>query len=181
MGPFTYFLVKDTGRLPGTSCGCKHRGQGSWQAPPNLCLDQAWAPVSQSPVPLVWLTHFLPTVANYFSSSLSLSFLSYLFLVVLGLLCCMQALSNCGERGLPLVEVHRLLIVMPSLVMERRLWEHRLQQVQHVDSVITARRLSCPVAWGIFQVQGINPWPLPWQVNSYPLCHQRIPIYHLIS
>lgn len=84
MSPLTYFLVKDTGPFLRTSCGHKHRGQGSRQAPPNLFLDQAWAPVSHSPVPLVWLSNFLPAVSNHFSPRLSppLSFLKlfiYLF------------------------------------------------------------------------------------------------------
>lgn len=34
-------------------------------------LDQAWAPVSHSPVPLVWLSNFLPAVSNHFSPRLS--------------------------------------------------------------------------------------------------------------
>ena len=45
----------------------------------------------------------------------------YLFLAVLGLHCCMRASSSCGEWGLLFVVVHRLLIVVASLVAEHGL------------------------------------------------------------
>ena len=37
---------------------------------------------------------------------------------MLGLRCCAQAFSSCGERGLLLVAVRRLLIAVASLVAE---------------------------------------------------------------
>ena len=43
-------------------------------------------------------------------------------------------LSLCGERGLLFVAVHRLLIVVASLV-EHRLWVHRLQELWHTGLV----------------------------------------------
>ena len=49
----------------------------------------------------------------------------YLFLAILGLHCCMRALSSCGERGLLFVAVHRLRIAVASLVAEHRLWTRR--------------------------------------------------------
>ena len=39
----------------------------------------------------------------------------------LGLRCCMQAFSSCGERGLLLVAVCGLLIAVASLVVEQSL------------------------------------------------------------
>ena len=42
----------------------------------------------------------------------------YLFLAVMGLRCCAQAFSSCGERGLLLVAVRGLLIAVASLVAE---------------------------------------------------------------
>ena len=45
----------------------------------------------------------------------------YLFLAALGLRCCMQAFSSCGEQGLLFIAVHGLLIVVASLVAERGL------------------------------------------------------------
>ena len=42
----------------------------------------------------------------------------YLFLAALGLRCCAWACSSCGERGLLLVAVRRLLITVASLVAE---------------------------------------------------------------
>ena len=41
-----------------------------------------------------------------------------LFLAVLGLRCCVQAFSSCGERGLLFVVVRRLLIAVAFLVAE---------------------------------------------------------------
>ena len=42
-------------------------------------------------------------------------------MVVLGLRCCMQAFSSCGEQGLLFVAVHECLIAVASLVAEHRL------------------------------------------------------------
>ena len=42
-------------------------------------------------------------------------------MAVLGLHCCVQAFSSCGEQGLLFVAVHGLLIVVASLVAEHRL------------------------------------------------------------
>ena len=44
-----------------------------------------------------------------------------LFLSVLGLRCCAQAFSSCGERGLLFVVVRGLLIAVASLVAEHGL------------------------------------------------------------
>ena len=52
---------------------------------------------------------------------LFLFFIFLLFLAALGLRCCMQAFSSCGERGLLFVVVRRLLIVVASLVAEHGL------------------------------------------------------------
>ena len=42
-------------------------------------------------------------------------------MAVLGLRCCVWAFSSCGEWGLLFVAVHRLLIVVASLVVEHGL------------------------------------------------------------
>ena len=39
--------------------------------------------------------------------------------------------------------------------------------------VVVGQGLSFPVACGIFLDQGLNPCPLHWQVDSYPLEHQE--------
>ena len=36
-----------------------------------------------------------------------------------------------------------------------------------MGSVTVARGLSCSAACGIFPDQGLNPCPLPWQVDSF--------------
>ena len=45
----------------------------------------------------------------------------YLFIAVLGLCCCAQSFSSCGERGLLFVAVRGLLIAVASLVAEHGL------------------------------------------------------------
>ena len=45
----------------------------------------------------------------------------YLFMAALGLCCCAQAFSSCGEQGLLFVVMHRLLIAVASLVVEHGL------------------------------------------------------------
>ena len=42
----------------------------------------------------------------------------YLFMATLGLCCCAQASSSCGERGLLFFAVHGLLIAVSSFVAE---------------------------------------------------------------
>ena len=61
-------------------------------------------------------SHMLP---KYFFK-INLLFI-YLFLAALGLHCCVQAFSSCGERGLLFVAVHGLLIAVASLVAEHGL------------------------------------------------------------
>ena len=46
---------------------------------------------------------------------------TYLFLAALGLRCCTQASSSCGEWGLLFIAVHGLLIVVASFVAEHGL------------------------------------------------------------
>ena len=52
---------------------------------------------------------------------INLFILFLLLLAALGLRCCVQAFSSCGERGLLLVAVHWLLIAVASLVAEHGL------------------------------------------------------------
>ena len=67
-------------------------------------------------------------------------------------LCRTQALFSCREQGLLLIAVHRLLIVVASLVVERRFKGARASGV--------AVQPSCPKACGILQDQGWSPCPL---------------------
>jgi len=52
--------------------------------------------------------------------------------------------SSCGEPGLLFVVVPGLLIVVASLLVEHRLWVHRLQQLQHIGLVVVAMGLVAP-------------------------------------
>jgi len=71
----------------------------------------------------------------------TLSFKKILFLFVFGcagsLLLCRLSLVM-ASWGYPLVEVHRLLTVVASLVVEHGFWVFGLQQLQHVSSAVAA-------------------------------------------
>ena len=71
-----------------------------------------------------------------------LLFIYLLFLAALGHRHCMRAFSSCGEQGLPLIVVHRLLTVVASLVAEHGLQECRLPWLWHTCSVVVARGLQ---------------------------------------
>ena len=58
----------------------------------------------------------LNVLLHVMSSFFFLIYFIYLFLAALGLCCCAQAFSSCGKRGLLFVAVHRLLIVVASLL-----------------------------------------------------------------
>ena len=57
---------------------------------------------------------------HYLTSFLKKLFI-YLFMAALGLCCCEQAFSTCGEWGLLFIAVHGLLIAVASLVAEHGL------------------------------------------------------------
>ena len=93
---------------------------------------------------------------------------------MLGLCCCTQAFSSCGEQGLLFIAVHGLFIAVASLV-EHSLWACGLQYLWYTGSVVVAHGLSCSAARGIFPDQGSSPCPLHWQEDSQPLRHQGSP------
>ena len=64
-----------------------------------------------------------PTVEFFF---IFILLFIYLFLAVLGLCCCGQAFSSCGERGPLFIAVRGPLTVVASLVAEHRLQTRRL-------------------------------------------------------
>ena len=67
------------------------------------------------------MKHTISFQAFYFIIYLFIYKFIYLFVAVLGLHCCVRAFSSCGERGLLLVAVCRLLTAVASLVAEHRL------------------------------------------------------------
>ena len=123
-----------------------------------------------------------------------LSWLIYLFRVALGLLCYARAFSSHSRQGLLFIAVRQLLIVVAHLAVDHRLQAHGLQWSQHVGSVVVvygllgtwalvvvAHVLSCSAAYGTFPDQGLDPCPLRWQADSYPLYHQGSPGPHFLA
>ena len=66
----------------------------------------------------------------------------YLFLAALGLCCCMQAFSSCGERGLLFVVVCGLLTAVTSLCC-------RARALGALASVVVAHGLSSCGSWAV--------------------------------
>ena len=54
----------------------------------------------------------------------------------------------------------------------------RFQLLRLGGSVVGELGLSCFKACAIFLGQGMNPCPLNLQIHSYPLCHQRSPVFN---
>ena len=52
-----------------------------------------------------------------------------------------------------------------SVVAARVLWS--------AGTVVVVPWVSCSATCGIFLDQGLNPCPMPWQVDSYLLCGTR--------
>ena len=75
-------------------------------------------------------------------------------MAALGLRCCAQAFSSCGERGLLTGFSLRWLLLLQSTGS------------RSAGSVVVAHGLSCSAACGIFPDQGLNPCPLHWQADS---------------
>ena len=74
---------------------------------------------------------------------------------MLGLCCCVWAISSCSEQGSLFIAVHELLIEMASLVPEHGLQVHRLQLLRYVG-----------LAHRIVPDQKPNPCLLHWQSDS---------------
>ena len=126
--------------------------------------------------------NLIPLTLSFFPS---LYLLTYLFMAALGLCCCAQAFSSCGERWLLFVAVRGLLIAVASLCCGARALGTRA-------SVVVAHGLSGSAACGIFPDQGLNPCPLHWQASSLLLTYTLPPspgtklsisflAFHLIS
>ena len=62
--------------------------------------------------------YFSPLIFYFFYKVI---YFMYLLLAALGLCCCAQAFSSCGERELLFVAVHGLLTMVASLVVEHGL------------------------------------------------------------
>ena len=118
--------------------------------------------------------------------------LIYLFLAALGLRCCVQAFSSCGEQGPLFAVLCGPLTAAASPVVEHGLQVRGLQQLQHTGSVVAVPGLqstgsavtvhgpSCFPACGILPDQGSNPRPLHQQADFQPLCHQGSPLLHFL-
>ena len=88
-------------------------------------------------------------------------------MAALGLRYCAWAFPSCGEWGLLLVVVRRLLIAVASLCCGTQTLGACASVVGargflSAGLVVVAHGLSCSTACGIFLDQGLNPCPLHW-------------------
>ena len=113
------------------------------------------------------------------SSSFFVIYLFILFLVALGLPCCVPAFSSCGKRGRLFVALCGFLTAVASRCRARALGLEAsvaaARTLESVASAVLAQGISCSVACGIFPDQGLNPCPLQWWADSHPLHHQGSP------
>ena len=105
----------------------------------------------------------------------------------MGLCCCAQAFSSCGERGLLFVVVRGLLIAVASRCRARALGVRASVVVAHrlssCGSRALERRLSSCGAWasllcGMWDlpVPGLEPASPALAGGAEPLCHQGSPV-----
>ena len=151
---FTEFLVRPGKEeaSPPTHPPPEFPAQGRVKPPNSLSALEVTQ--SQS-IPASQLIHHSKTLPLHFSNIFKI-YIYLLFLAALGLHCCAQVFSSCGEQGL-LPDCSLLLNVVASLVAEYRFWARRLQQLQCMG-------LADPC--GIFPGEGSNQCPLHWQVDS---------------
>ena len=89
-----------------------------------------------------------------------------------------------ASRDVPLVVVHRLLIVVVSLVAKRGLSGTQASEVAvprlwSSGSIVVTHGLSCSVACRVHPRPGIEPMLLHWQADSLPLSHLGSPALYL--
>ena len=103
----------------------------------------------------------------------------FYFLAVLGLLCCMQAFSSCGEEGLPSSCDAQTSTCGGFSCGAQALGTWGSVAAAHglsrVGSIVVVHGLSCSATCEISLDQGSNPGPLYWQADSLPLYHQGSP------
>ena len=76
--------------------------------------------------------------------------------------------AGCSLQGLLLLRGVQTPVTWASVAVACGLYS--------AGSGVVVQGLSCSMASGIFPDQGSNPWPLHWQVDSYPLLHQGSPL-----
>ena len=87
-----------------------------------------------------------------------------LFMVALGLQCCMLVFSSCSEWG-------------ATLCCGPQAFD--CDDFSCFRAVLKGTWLSCPAACGIFLNQRSSPYSLHWWADSSPLDHQESPAYVL--
>ena len=107
-----------------------------------------------------------PLPSSAFTLFFLLTIKLFLFLAVLGFLCCVGFSLVVVSEGYSLVVVCGLLIVVASLV-GHRLQAHRLQEFLHMCLVSVE-------TWNLPR-PGSEPVSPGLAVDSYPLCHQGSP------
>ena len=105
----------------------------------------------------------------FFFSFIHCYFYFLTLLGALGLHCCTQAFSSCSAKGRLSGMAYRPPTAAAPLVVDHRLQVHGLQWLQ-LAGLIALRHV------GSFQTpEKIEPHPLHWQANSFPLYIREVP------
>ena len=99
---------------------------------------------------------------------------------------CTESLLLCvglwvATSGGSSVAVCRLLVAVPSLVVEHGLQVRGLQWLWDLSSAAAALGLHCFTECGIFPGQGSNLLPRHWQAESVPPYYQEVQNYSFFS
>ena len=89
--------------------------------------------------------------------------------------CCAQSLLLCTGFSLVAVSGGFSLAVVCGLLLLLSMCSGVGGLQEYSSSLLVACGLSCSEACGISPDRELNPCPLHWQVDSYPLCHQGSP------
>ena len=120
-----------------------------WEVEAGRCLS---VPSHQSPI-------------NLFIFQKTYAFIFFIFGCA-GSLLLHWVFSGCSNWGPLFVTTHKLLITMASLVAEQKHRGFSSCALSCGGSVVVVHGFSCHIASGIFPKQGLNLYPLHWQVDS---------------
>ena len=105
------------------------------------------------------------------SFPISQFFLIPVFLVVLGLCCCVRVFSSHGKWAHSSLQCRGFLTWWLLLLSATGSRHVSFSSCQHAGSVVLAHGLSCSAACEIFLDQGLNSCSLCWQADSYTVYH----------
>ena len=120
---------------------------------------------------------FCEKLRSIYSMISNLKFLKIVLFIlgVLGLCCCSWAFLSLRRAGAPLAVCGVRASHCGGFLCSMGSRARRLQQLQHVGSIVVAHGFSCCKACGVLPDQGSNLCFWHWQADSLPLSHPGSP------